>query len=159
MTKVCELCGSQFGRTVWPSGNLEARTRFEERRFCSQLCAKGGLSTPIERFMDKVRRDPSGCWLWTGSTNGKYPKFSAGTVDGRTVLVYAHRWSYEHFVGAIPEGLQIDHLCRVVTCVNPEHLEPVTSSENKMRIPAHLRKRPNLYEIHARRRARREGAA
>lgn len=46
---------------------------------------------------------------------------------------YAHRLAYEGLVGPIPEGLQIDHLCRVRNCVNPEHLEPVTSRENTMR--------------------------
>jgi hypothetical protein len=46
---------------------------------------------------------------------------------------YAHRWSYEHFVGPIPEGLHIDHLCRVRRCVNPDHLEPVTPKENYLR--------------------------
>lgn len=65
-------------------------------------------------------------------------------VDGAKVLV--HRWSYEHFVGPIPDGLQIDHLChgaddRCVAgydclhrrCVNPAHLEPVTARENSLR--------------------------
>lgn len=47
--------------------------------------------------------------------------------------VYAHRFSYELHVGPIPEGLVIDHLCRNRLCVNPDHLEPVTSQENVRR--------------------------
>ena len=52
---------------------------------------------------------------------------------GRGVTMLAHRWSYEHFVGPIPDGLVIDHLCRVRHCVNPDHLEPVTNEENLRR--------------------------
>lgn len=86
--------------------------------------------TPIERFHSKIEVDPeSGCWLWTAGINKwGYSKFK---VDGRTRA--GHRWSYEEFVGPIPEGLQIDHLCRVRRCVNPEHLEAVTCRENILR--------------------------
>ena len=45
----------------------------------------------------------------------------------------AHRWSYQHHIGPVPEGLVLDHLCRVRHCVNPDHLEPVTSRENTLR--------------------------
>jgi len=80
-----------------------------------------------ERFFAKVDKGgPGGCWLWVGSNNGRYPVFPKG---GR----YAHRWSYEHHVGPIPEGYEIDHLCRVTLCVNPTHLEAVTPQENKRR--------------------------
>lgn len=48
-------------------------------------------------------------------------------------MVRAHRWAYLHFVGKIPAGLDLDHLCRNRWCVNPEHLEPVTRSENLTR--------------------------
>lgn len=48
-------------------------------------------------------------------------------------LLYAHRASYEMFVGPIPEGLHLDHLCRVTLCVRPGHLEPVTLRENTLR--------------------------
>jgi hypothetical protein len=47
--------------------------------------------------------------------------------------MFAHRWSYEHYIGPIESGLVIDHLCRTPTCVNPYHLEPVTSAENLVR--------------------------
>ena len=79
----------------------------------------------LARFMRKVKVDPGGCWLWTSSTNGMYGKFSFGNHR-----VYAHRISYQHYVGPMPEGYTIDHLCKVKLCVNPEHLEAVTYREN-----------------------------
>jgi len=80
-------------------------------------------------FWSKVIPEPnSGCWLWTGGGNGK----GYGIVHGRSSRV-AHRFSYEMLVGPVPEGLQLDHLCRQRCCVNPAHLEPVTSRENTLR--------------------------
>jgi hypothetical protein len=91
----------------------------------------GARGTPLERFEAKVMRDPmSGCWLWAGAAMAKgYGSF--GAVPGKLIL--AHRWAYEHFVGPIPAGLVIDHLCRNRSCVNPAHLEAVTGLENTRR--------------------------
>lgn len=81
---------------------------------------------PAVRFGRKYLPLDDGCWLWIGSTAGHgYGEF----YDGQR-KVPAHRWAYEHFIGPIPDGLQLDHLCRVRPCVNPEHLEPVTQAEN-----------------------------
>lgn len=81
------------------------------------------------RFWNKVSIDPSGCWRWTGAhiANG-YGHFS---LQGKRVG--AHRVAYEALVGPIPDGLHIDHLCRVRDCVNPAHLEAVTCRENVRR--------------------------
>jgi hypothetical protein len=82
---------------------------------------------PAVRFWAKFHRAPDGCWLWTATIDGTngYARFAP---HGR--MIGAHRWSYETFVGAIPDGLVIDHLCRVRHCVNPLHLEAVTNAEN-----------------------------
>ena len=90
--------------------------------------------TPAQRFWSKVEFTEF-CWLWQASNNGiGYGKFHAS--GGRNAsAVYSHRWAYEFCVGPIPQGLTIDHLCRVTNCVNPDHLEPVTIRENILRGP------------------------
>lgn len=71
-----------------------------------------------------------GCWLWTGNLqSGGYGHAMVG--NGRGAL--AHRHVYELLVGPIPEGLHLDHLCRVRNCVRPDHLEPVTPAVNTLR--------------------------
>lgn len=87
-------------------------------------------SDPAQRFMGFVHPEPNtGCWLWGGAVNWRgYGRF--GNEGGH---VGAHRFSYEMHRGPIPDGLQIDHLCRVRCCVNPDHLEPVTNAENLAR--------------------------
>jgi len=83
----------------------------------------------VERFWVKV--DKTGdCWLWmAGLCSGGYGQFRIST-ERKTV---AHRFAYEQMVGPVPDGLQLDHLCRVKRCVNPSHLEPVTGRVNTLR--------------------------
>lgn len=80
-----------------------------------------------QRFWDKVEPEPNtGCWLWGGGESGG----GYGRFWNNGGMRSAHRVAYEDAKGPIPDGLQIDHLCRVPSCVNPRHLEPVTSREN-----------------------------
>jgi hypothetical protein len=73
----------------------------------------------------------TGCWLWMGSLNSRgYGTFSV-SLNGK--MHRPHRAFYIELKGPIPEGMQLDHLCRVTSCVNPDHLEPVTNVENKRR--------------------------
>ena len=88
-------------------------------------------TSPRELILTSVAIDENGCWRWQRSCNRD--GYSQVTYGG--VAMNVHRLSYETFVGPIPEGLHIDHLCRVRDCVNPEHLEPVTPRENTMRSP------------------------
>jgi len=82
----------------------------------------------IGRFWAKVEKT-DGCWLWK----------AARDLNGYGRIAYAgkewkaHRLAYTVVVGPIPEGLTLDHLCRVRHCVNPAHLEPVTNRENLLR--------------------------
>lgn len=86
---------------------------------------------PEERFWPKVRKspEPGGCWQWTAyTTPDGYGMFGNGVK-----VVGAHRWAYENAHGPVPVGLELDHLCRNRSCVNPAHLEPVTRRENVLR--------------------------
>lgn len=91
------------------------------------------LIQPLERFIAKIRYEAStGCWFWTaGRSSDGYPCFQSG--GRRQTHKRAARWSYEQFRGLIPPGLQIDHLCRDIRCVNPFHLEAVTPGINTRR--------------------------
>jgi hypothetical protein len=81
-----------------------------------------------KRFWAKVNKTDS-CWLWTGALDfAGYGRFN---MSGG--MKSAHRLAYEWLVGPIPEGLQLDHLCRVTNCVRPSHLDPVTARENGRR--------------------------
>ncbi len=81
----------------------------------------------IEKFLERVEPEPnSGCWLWIGHVNDNgYGLFH---LNGRNVR--AHRFAYEHYRGPVPEGLDLDHLCRNRACCNPDHLEAVTRQIN-----------------------------
>lgn len=94
-----------------------------------------------ERFDEKIERHESGCWLWTGFVD-KAGYARIREAGRSSPVLYAHRYSYERFVGQIPDGLHIDHLCRVKRCVNPGHLEPVTREEN-------LRRGKRPYQVRA----------
>jgi hypothetical protein len=85
--------------------------------------------------------DTGFCWEWTGSlmTDGYGQKCHGGRY------VAAHRLVYEALVGPVPEGLELDHLCGNPSCVNPDHLEPVTHQEN-------MRRGRNRYESMTRKR-------
>jgi hypothetical protein len=84
----------------------------------------------LERLLAKtVLDDETGCWVWTGSLSYGYGQI--GDESGRTRR--AHVVGYELFVGAVPDGLQLDHVCRVTSCWAPWHVEPVTSRENVRR--------------------------
>lgn len=109
---------------------------------CGERPAKGGAEyvrghrpgVPAEsRFWAKVAMLTDGCWTWMGAIGSHgYGSFWLGRKD----WTLAHRYSYERLVGPVPDGYELDHLCRNRECVRPDHLEPVTGAENKRRAMA-----------------------
>lgn len=98
----------------------------------------------LERFEARYIPEPnSGCWLWIGALQNGY-----GSIKKEGRNYPAHRLSYEMNKGAIPGGLVIDHLCRVPSCVNPDHLEPVTIGENISRGDNHHRRKTHCPKGH-----------
>jgi hypothetical protein len=82
---------------------------------------------PLDRFLDRVEiNGETGCWEWSGKRDDDgYGRFA---FNGKKVR--AHRWLFEFATGPIPEGLELDHLCRNRACVRPRHREPVTHAQN-----------------------------
>lgn len=86
-----------------------------------------------ERFWPRLMQSGD-CWLWTGTLLDGYGQFY--TVGVKRKGIAAHRFAYLTLVGDIPEGLELDHLCRTRACVNPYHMDPVTHKENMRRSPS-----------------------
>ena len=113
----CPICGR---RKNW------------HRPTCGSCSSYQRPRIPVEqRFWEKVSPEPtSGCWLWTGAVDlGGYGIHWVG--DGKSHR--AHRFAFERLRGPIPEGMTLDHLCEVKSCVNPTHLDPCSAAENRDR--------------------------
>ena len=129
MTKTCTVCDQRH----YAKGFCQ-RHYLRNHRHGSPLGGDPLIGkSRRERFWTRVVMTDE-CWLWTGAkTTAGYG--SLGMGNRRTG--YAHRYAYSILVGPVPDGLELDHLCRVRHCVRPDHLEPVTGFENKRR--AHQR--------------------
>jgi hypothetical protein len=109
----------------------------------------------LQRFLKKIQvRDiprPAGvegpCWLWSGQTHPKgYGRFYLGFIDGKKIVMYSHRISFEHFVAIPPPGYIIDHECNHKLCCNPAHLGPLSHVDNiKINNERHPYQRRNQY--------------
>lgn len=113
------------GSDDWGTVNCQLCLRSKPRPLLADPVDRERLLAQVQR---NVRVDERGCWIWTGNRNRGY-----GSLRHRDTTYLAHRKSYEVFVGPIPSRHQVDHLCQVKLCVNPEHLEAVTQAENNRR--------------------------
>lgn len=86
-------------------------------------------SEAMSKFFARIAIAENGCWLWTG--HAKVKGYGRVKISRKNYL--AHKALYEYIKGKVPPNLQLDHLCRTRNCVNPAHLEPVTSKENSRR--------------------------
>ena len=83
----------------------------------------------LERLLAKTAQQSDGCWVWQAQLDSR----GYGRIKSDGKPRFAHRVAYEQLVGPIPDGLELDHLCRVTSCVNPAHMEPVTHRVNMLR--------------------------
>lgn len=116
-------------KTCRRNGDVKGRPR----RFLAGHGGGHGRHGPF-RGLDNYEPEDHGyttpCWIWQGECN-RENGYGRVVVQKRKLL--AHRVLYERAKGPIPEGAQLDHLCRVRNCVNPDHLEPVNGAENVQR--------------------------
>ena len=113
-----------------------------------RCCGSSNMTRPlIQRFLEKIDVLENKCWVWTGCVaRGGY-----GIIRINGHNYYAHRVSYELYKNNISTGLEVDHLCRNSSCVNPDHLEPVTPRENTLRsdgVAAHNSKKTHCKHEH-----------
>lgn len=83
----------------------------------------------LERVLARITLSDDGCWIYPTCSSERYGVLIRKD-EGHRSAVSTHRFVYSEIVGEIPERLQLDHLCRVRACCNPDHLEPVTQAEN-----------------------------
>lgn len=123
----CRICQREYywkHRSKNTKTDKWGRNHFEttEQHFWSQVDKDG----PVSNY----RPDLGNCWVWIGYVD-KQTGYAKYKKTGRSRS--SHQVAYEYLIGPVPEGLQLDHLCRVRHCVNPAHLEPVTGKINTLR--------------------------
>jgi hypothetical protein len=115
-------------------GDCGRPAEIKSRKLCRKHYRRAQLHgliqplTPEDRLWVKIRKTET-CWLWTGTPDSS----GYGQISINRVKRLVHRVVYELLIGPIPDGLTLDHLCRVRLCCNPAHLEPVTGIKNVMR--------------------------
>lgn len=126
----CPDCGCV--RELSPAQLSRIRTGKRSGR-CYPCSRKARMRPALDRFFARVVIDPeTGCWLWQGTRNS----LGYGQIaepKGRSRMQFAYRWIWEYVNGPVPDGLELDHLCRTPACCYPAHLEPVTHQENMRR--------------------------
>lgn len=120
-------CGNRT-RLISANDATRGEKKGEPRLYLQHHHKHNRRYSPLSRELYAV--DPTtDCWVWQRSKNGK----GYGQMKMNGKLWAVHRIYYEREYGPIPEGKQLDHLCRNRACVNPMHLEPVSGTENMRR--------------------------
>jgi hypothetical protein len=119
-----DVCANGCAKPVYKSGLCRPCYR---KWLKDPAVERPSQRTPEQRFWMKVQKTPT-CWLWTAGVNRLTGYGRFGLRHG--VMVDAHRYSYELAHGTIAAGLDVHHTCLTRRCVNPDHLEAVTRSEN-----------------------------
>ncbi len=124
----CSICGEPLKARGWC---LKHYRRWQRHGNPGTRLRIRHAGTVEDRWWARVDKNgPGGCWIWTGALYwtgyGQFPESIGKTAT-------AHCWGYQRFVGPIPDGLELDHLCRVRACVRFDHLEPVTHGDNVRR--------------------------
>jgi hypothetical protein len=124
-------CGCGQATERWATSNANrGRVKDEPKRYIHGHHRRGLIGNQVAiKWIEQDMGYGTPCWIW--QLDHSYDGYGRKWLGSRRV--HAHRWTYEQHVGPIPEGLQLDHLCRVRNCVNPDHLEPVTPRENTRR--------------------------
>jgi hypothetical protein len=134
MTRQCRACGADFQPTA---GDMRYRRyRCPGCRVRSKLALSPQARERIfgpGRFTERARPEGAtvsgNCWVWSGALDKKgYPVIGVSGLSSR-----AHNAAYVLAKGPLPEGMVLDHLCRVPACINPDHLEAVTNAVNVLR--------------------------
>jgi len=127
----CAKCGRSHGAKVYSDERCQRCYR-RDLRISRGLPVATDL---IGRIQSRIEVNEGGCHIFQGTLSGGYGKIAQGSRAEKRDL-YVHRVMYEFAHGPIPNGLHIDHLCRMRACCNPAHLEAVTQAENNRRAAA-----------------------
>lgn len=106
---------------------------------------KRNVGTLRDSFFSQIQKLEDGCWNWTGFKAGRNSAYGGFSLNSHK-STGAHRVSYVLHKGDIEEGMTIDHLCRNPLCVNPEHLDMVTTAENNRRLALTITHCPQGHE-------------
>lgn len=132
-TRLCLSCQQELSESAFDYRYVKRYAHGKPTRNGLHLRCRECRAAIDERMSrpEYIIDESSGCWNWNRSVSSNGYGMVQRTEGGRAMV--AHRYIYIRERGPIPDGLQLDHLCRNKRCVNPDHLEPVTQATNTQR--------------------------